>query len=100
MSADKSFDQWRRDQQMTRVAANDVTVTANPTEADSDIAPQTCSSRAQTPDATVTANPLEADSGIDVTVTANPLEADSVIPLLVVIRFPSKGNSYQDSSFF
>ena len=79
MSADKSFDQWRRDQQMTRIAANDVTVTANPTEADSDIAPQTSSSRARTPNATVTANPLEADSGIDVTVTANPLEADSGI---------------------
>ena len=65
MSADKSFDQWRRDQLMTCIVASDVTVTANPTEADSDIAPQKSSSRARTPNATVTANPLAADSGIE-----------------------------------
>ena len=49
---------------MALSAASDVTVTANPTEADSDIAPQTSSSRARTPDVTVTAIPMEVDSGI------------------------------------
>ena len=64
MSADDLSDQWRRDQLMIRIAANGATVTGNPTEADSDTAPQTSSSRVRTPNVTVTANPLEADSGI------------------------------------